>query len=518
MSHPSAPPAPPRPYPARVHVGLALVALALFVFASPGRLDTIDALPRAEVASSLLVTGRPEIRDEGLLEHPYVAHNGSWYYADYSAPPSVAGATTIALGRLLAGASPALDRLYFLFATAVLAAGGIVLLLDTLRRLGTDVRPAVATCLVASGGTLLLPYGGSGFDQAQHAAVAVGVIWSTLRALQGSGTGAWVLPGLLTGLGLAYREVHGIWIVGPALAALLALRGRDRLGAWAAMTVGLIPGFALVFGWNLWRTGGLLPLGDDDGLPMFGIPLVGLAGLTISPGKGILWYSPPILLGLSGLVGLARRSRPLAAAVGGVAGAHTLIYSCFTFFGGDWCWGPRYMLVPAIVLMTAAPWTVLGPVMRRAVIVLGVLVQLLALGRDYAVYIYEERLPANFQFLHPEVQFTGSALLHRPGEIVEMFQEGLPAEVQGFRAGAPPTDVTNANRYAGPPEIGSDWMREFAVFWLPVPWWTWMPVLPPDGRPYSPTGALGGVGALLLGGLLLLRRDLERGGAEEAPP
>jgi hypothetical protein len=501
------PSAPPPPFPRKLLLGTAILTFAMFVFASPGRLDTIDAMPRAEVAANLVTLGRPEITDPRLFDHPVVSNNGEWYYSPYSAPPSLFGAVTVAMGRAAFGGSPSRDILYFLLATAALASAGMVLLLDICRRLGVQAPAALATCVVTAGATLFLPYGGSAFDQAQHAAVAMGAVWATVRALQSPAGAAWFVPGLFVGLGLAYREVHGIWILGPMAAAASALSGRTRLAALVKLAAGLVPGVALVLVWNIWRTGSVMPPGvADAGHQLFGNPLVGLLGLTLSPGKGLLWYSPPVLLGLLGLRGLFRQHRAAALTIVGVAAPHTAVYACFTFFGGDWCWGPRYMLVPAVVLMAAAPWCALPSYARRGVIALGLVVQLLALGRDYAFYIFDHRLPINFQYAHPDVYFTGSALLARPAEVAEVFLLGLPSEVDRFSSGFDASMVTGANMYGGAPSVGTDWMRRSAVYWLPTPWWAWMPLVPEPQQPYPPGAALGFVGALAVGGALLLRR------------
>lgn len=504
------PPVAPPPFPRRLVLGTAALTFAFFVFASPGRLDTIDAMPRAEVAANLVTLGRPEITDPRLFNHPVVRNNGEWYYSPYSAPPSLFGAATVAMGRAAFGASPSLDLLYFLLATPAIASAGMLLLLDTCRRLGAQAPRALATCLVTAGATLLLPYGGSAFDQAQHAAVAMGAVWATVRALQSPGGAAWVVPGLFVGLGMAYREVHGIWVVGPVAAVASALAGRARLAALARIGAGLLPGVALVLFWNLWRTGSPLPSGvSDSGHPLIGNPLVGLLGLTVSPGKGLIWYSPPVLLGLLGLQGLLRHHRAAAFAIIGLALSHTALYAWFTFFGGDWCWGPRYMLVPAVVLMAAAPWCALPSYAQRGVVALGLVVQLLALGRDYAFYIFDARLPPNFQYEHPDVYFTGSALLARPAEVLQVFVGGLPPEVGRFTSGFDAEVVTGANMYGGLSEIGTDWMKSYAVFWLPTPWWAWMPLVPKPLQPYPPGVMLGLVGALAVGGALLIKRDLE---------
>ncbi len=498
-------------YSSRAVVGLALATFALFALTSAGRIDTPDGQHRLDVALGLVDHGLPETTDVAQFASAAVRFNGLWHYTVYSAPPSLLGAGAVALARLLPAASEDRDGFAFVMASALAATLGVLLLLDTLRLLGVQQREALLTCVITATGTLLLPYAGSAFDQGQHLAVALAALWATARALQSPGSGpGWLLPGVFVGLGLAYREVHGIWIVGPAAAAWIRARGRARWVALCWLAVGLVPGIALDAGWNLWRGGSVFPAGlADSGQRIFGNPLVGLAGLLVSPGKGVIWYSPPLLLGLLGLRGLAGQNRAFAAAVVGLAAAHTIVYSCFTFFGGDWCWGPRYMLVPAGVLMVAAPFAQIRREVSATIIAVGVSVQLLSLARDHAAYVYEARLPENFQFDHPEVYFTGSALLARPAEIGEMYTASRPPDFASFRSGDRPELLTRGLLYPHP-SVGPDWVRSYAVFWLPVPWPIWMRSLPEGVATPVPVGGLLGVlGGLLVSGLLLVRRDIE---------
>lgn len=502
---------PPPPFPARTVVGVLLVVLALFMLASPGRLDTIDGQHRFNVALGLLERGRPDTVDTPTFNPIFVGFNGEWHYTAYSAPPSVLGAVGVGLGRLLPGATEDRDGFTFVATSAVLAAGAMLLLLDTLRRLGVAAGAAALTCLLTAGATLLLPYAGSAFDQAQHAAVVLGVMWGTARAARSPDARGWLLPGLFVGLGIAYREVHAVWMLGPLLAAWATSTARGR--ALVALALGTLPGVAVAIGWNLWRTGSPLPPAmADTGDPLFGNPLVGLAGLLVSPGKGVLWYSPPVLLGLLGLRGLRRRSRPLFLAVVGTAAAHTGLYACLSFYGGDWCWGPRYMLAPATVLMIAAPFAAVPRAVTALVVVAGLAVQGLGLGRDYSVFIYQHRLPFNFQY-RPDAYFSRSALLSRPGEIAEMIRSGVPPEAVAFGSSDRPDLLTRAVFYFDPTE-GPEPLRSYAVFWLPTPWPVWMRALPSGvPRPVPENTLLVTLGGALVGGLLLLRREVEGGAA-----
>ena len=80
-------------------------------------------------------------------------------------------------------------------------------------------------------------------------------------------------------------------------------------------------------------------------------PLPALAAWTLSPGAGVFWYCPPLLLCL---VGLYRWRAPKASRL-----CRAVLVSCaiflgflsfLTFFNGDPAWGPRY-LTPVFALL-----------------------------------------------------------------------------------------------------------------------------------------------------------------------
>jgi hypothetical protein len=103
----------------------------------------------------------------------------------------------------------------------------------------------------------------------------------------------------------------------------------------------------LTIAYNQHRFGARLgPMGDPfrELAPLLSTQhLAGIGGLMLSPGKGLLWYSPPLLAAL--LLGrrlYARWPLPmlLIAAWGTVAVG---FYGRLVFWHGDWCWGPRYV-------------------------------------------------------------------------------------------------------------------------------------------------------------------------------
>lgn len=204
--------------------------------------------------------------------------------------------------------------------------------------------------------------------------------------------------GLATGVALAYAfatstwsvSSQGLWQHGLAelslAAAALALLGPDSrrsaasCGVWIALAVAARPimlVFALAVALFVWRE-------RRRGLPAFvagAAPVAGLlawynllyvgsvtggyiggnfvppslgatAGLLFSPSRGLLVYTPLALLALP--VAWQRPSRApacLRALLLGVAG-YLLLFTCFRYWWGGSCYGPRYLTdaLPALAL------------------------------------------------------------------------------------------------------------------------------------------------------------------------
>jgi hypothetical protein len=213
-------------------------------------------------------------------------------------------------------------------------------------------------------------------------------------------------------------------------------------------------------------------------------PLAALLSLTVSPGKSVLLFSPPVVLVVMGARELARRAPMLTAAVAGVSLIHVILTAQLTFFGGDWFWGPRY-LVPLVPLWAiAAPFALTR--MRRPAVALvlaaGLAVQLLGVSVDYQRFFFEHDLVPHF-WRDQWAYFKHSQWVSRPGELASIVTEGVPAEATRF-APTPQGDVTYT--LAGPPNYkrpGRLWARDFAVFHLLRPWPAWVPWLEASRRP-----------------------------------
>jgi hypothetical protein len=128
----------------------------------------------------------------------------------------------------------------------------------------------------------------------------------------------------------------------------------------------MVPGLALVLWFNQVRFGSPFTffqatvLGNLDQLasPWFSrAHFEGMAGLLVSPGKGLLWYAPPLLGVAAAVPQLWRRHRASVAALGVQLVVSLLVFGAFRYWHGDWAWGPRYV-APLCVAAAPLGWRV----------------------------------------------------------------------------------------------------------------------------------------------------------------
>lgn len=214
--------------------------------------------------------------------------------------------------------------------------------------------PAQALSLLAAAG--LLACRGEGWDSSRHK-------WSRV----------WGAGGLY-GLSLLVRPFHIIAL--PAFLVYLGIAGcgarkggasswgKGRWEAFGPFLAFLLPvalTVAWLLGYNWYRFGDWREFGYGPHATYAFRPArlgEGLYGLFLSPGKGLVFYSPIVLLALAGW-GPFRRRRPAEAAfIASLWFVEVLFFAARSWWWGNWCWGPRYLvpLLPFAFPLVAAAW------------------------------------------------------------------------------------------------------------------------------------------------------------------
>ncbi len=156
------------------------------------------------------------------------------------------------------------------------------------------------------------------------------------------------LAGLMSALAVANRPQ----LLGFAVLALVFVWRHQRRGLLAFVAVPLLAAAALI-AYNLQVFRGLA--GAYAKLDSFSTPLLsGLAGLLISPNRGLLIYTPIMAFAFWGAVRVWRTEAPpwmryLVVALG----IHLLLHAKFTEWWAGYAFGPRYMtdVLPILCLL-----------------------------------------------------------------------------------------------------------------------------------------------------------------------
>jgi hypothetical protein len=201
-----------------------------------------------------------------------------------------------------------------------------------------------------------------------------------------------------------------------------------NLRAWVAFGMPLITIASAIAYYNVTRYGNPLNTGYLPQENFSGIWWQGIAGLLISPGRGLFLYAPVLLMMLPATPSFFRRHRAEAALAGTIILVHLLLYGKWFMWHGGYAWGPRFMVptLPFFVIGMAPviEWARESIWWRRGFLVLAGLsgmIQILGLSVHFELFqnrLLDTGLPlfapitffdpryspliGQFQFLRPE--------------------------------------------------------------------------------------------------------------------
>jgi hypothetical protein len=150
--------------------------------------------------------------------------------------------------------------------------------------------------------------------------------------------------------GLALLAKPAGVFVGPVLAAYLLMKQLPVLRSILPLA-GTAIGFLLYASFNVIRFGHPLNFGISSPFqPSYFFS--GVAGLVASPGYGLLWYCPPVVLAIFGFRKAMKDHTFEALAIGALFASFLVLHSCLPYWYAAWSWGPRY-LVPTVSALCA---------------------------------------------------------------------------------------------------------------------------------------------------------------------
>ncbi len=346
-------------------------------------------------------------------------------YSSYGPGQSVVALPLYLAGRAVAAAFPSVGTAYLTRAAVgwlnplVTAAVAALVALAALR-LGYGPRSAAAAALIYGLATLAWPHSKTFFAEP----LSGGLTFAAFVALLGDrrqGTAdsrpiiRYVISGLLAALACTVKIQAGLALPFLGLYVLYrqateARRPLSRILPPVSFGIGSALGLGIIglYQWALF--GSPLRSGYGAAGGVFSGDLAeGLYGLLVSPGKGIVWYAPPLVLLPFGLIWLYRRDRGAALLCGSLVLATLLFYGKVTFWHGDGAWGPRYlnmalpfMALPLVALADAALAGRRGAALALgASLILAVPVQIAAEAINLDAYLGVQR-NASLRYFAPD--------------------------------------------------------------------------------------------------------------------
>ena len=201
---------------------------------------------------------------------------------------------------------------------------------------------------------------------------------------------SWGLTGFATGAAVATKAYSLVAVLPIAVLlwpAFMALDRRQKLRLGIAVCLPVLLWIGVI-GWYNWsRFGDATSFGYAESPLTKSAPL-NFFGLLFSPGKGLVFYSPLVVLGALGVPRMWRQDRSLTLAL--LAFFVTLnAMAAVSTYWGDEVWGPRYIVPAAWTLLVPIAWwaiTVTRQKVVAGVAVAAIFVQVIGVSAQYAHY------------------------------------------------------------------------------------------------------------------------------------
>ncbi len=357
------------------HAALALALGSLVLYnANVRETSSLDTVPARVLPHEVIRSGRLDL-DRLFREWPggtplpfYAQRVGGHYRSSYPVAPALLAVPVYAAPVLLgAGDSWAVLNALSKLAASLFAALSVAFVYlaarELARRLHTGEASALGAAVVYAVATPTWAVSSQGLWG--HAPAQLGLaaaLWALVRP--DVRPGGFALAGL--GLGLMVASRPSTAVVAAAL-AIPALR-RWRAGGWGLVVV--LGAVAVAVAAHNWSTFGSLQGGyalinrthaqfhGVDGTWSLAIPR-GLAGLLVSPSRGLLVYSPVLAVAFLGLVrGCAGPAGTPVRYLSLAVGASFLTLGTYTVWWGGHSFGPRLLtdILPALVLGIVPAW------------------------------------------------------------------------------------------------------------------------------------------------------------------
>jgi hypothetical protein len=442
------------PAPRRLAWALAFAFFLFYLaFLAPG-IYSLDGNSMLAVAESIVtrhdLTVPAGLGITGRDGHIY----SSWYpLQSFLAIPFVAVAAPLA--RIFRVPLHFVAAVFVGVLPAIFTAASVALVALIAMQLGSSLRGARRAALCFALGTIALVYPRTFYAEPLLMFLVTAGVY-----LVCTGIPRRVLLASLVAFLAVLAKPTGI-LLGPALCAYLVVKKTLPFWLRAAPAASAFLGLFVYWFYNWVRFGHPLAFGQPYAFSFATIP-VGFAGLLFSPGRGLMWYCPPVVMSIFGLRKALQTKRLEVFLVLTLFAGFLGLHSFWTVWSGGWSWGPRFLLpvLPSLMAFTS----LLEGKSKRSLLVLtfaGFMINAPTLPAFYERYYAEAK----------EQHVPEHAMLWSPSRAPFLHVWGATARVI---SDSESHDVRDLFRHAGIPSSTIAESRSLQVIAI---WWWVLPVV-----------------------------------------
>jgi len=342
--------------------------------------------------------------DETIWTTSAVPGRDGLMYSKYGIGQSLAAIPLYLLGDLMDRAIPSekttwpdgwYARLWVSMFNPLALAGCGWLMMVFGRSLGYTTRTSRWVAAAAVFSTMLWPYVKTFYSQPGVAFLLLLSVCAAYRWRQSRHLGwLWVLSAAC-GVGILFRLSFVIVLLPLALYLIFSSPAQKRWAWIFPLSLGVGAAIGITAGYNWLRFESIFETGYHE-IAWTTPFLLGLFGLLFSPGKGIVFYTPLIMVCAVAAVLFRRSQRAEMRLIAGLWVCYLAFYAPHNYWTGGFNWGPRF-LVP-LVPVTFLP---LGALLENARIqgaklifgvffTIGLAVQTPAILVDHSRYLYQQ--------------------------------------------------------------------------------------------------------------------------------
>jgi hypothetical protein len=320
-------------------------------------------------------------------------------------------------------------------------------------RLGSSMSGARLAALAYAFGTIALPYARTFYAEPLLAFLTAAAIFAALASSPKQ-----VAYAALCSMLAVLAKPTGI-LVGLVISAYLLAKTRS-LKRSVIPALGSFAGLLIYCLYNDLRFGHPLMFGQPWSFRLQAIP-EGFLGLLLSPGRGLIWYCPTMLLSVAAFLKAKKLNLLDALLPVTMFAGFLLLHSFWAFWSGGWSWGPRFLL-PAIPAL-AALLGILEKEWRRLLVVMTLLGFLINAPTLFAFYerYYAEQNEQGVSEHDTLWSFSQAPFLHAWPAAKRQIDDARTFDVRDLlsQRGASPASTISSSRA----------LRIVAVWWWVLP-------------------------------------------------